>query len=292
MTRAQTFCLAVVLISLSARAQVIDAKLNDLSIAVHDLSSAIRLYSSLGFSMSEGGRSSTTGKIDNSMLAFREGGGLALFQRREGAPFRADVDLEVTSAEQTERDLNVVGLKMNAPTPGSRTWNVTNPDGPVTTKWLSLRFAETAASRPIYFVQILDPEAFRAARPRPAHPNSASALTGVLVAVNDLEKAAAGYGHIGKVATREIPLPEFGAVAKEIVLARGSILLLRASDPAGATAQQLRTRGEGILGLRLSVADLDRTHTAIGEKNVSKDARSVLVSPENAAGVWLQFQAR
>ena len=275
------------LLSASGSAQPIEAKLNDFTIAVDDLPAAKRLYSSLGFLMT-GGRSGSSGEIDNSMSAFRDGGGLALFATRERVKAGdSQTDLEIVSAEQVARELNRAGLKMNDPRPGSRTWNLTN--GPVTTKWLSLRFAEHVNSRPVYFVQILDVAAFRIARPRPAQPNSAISLSALLIAVNDPDKAAAGYGNIGKLSPTEIKLPEFGAFAKEIILARGSIFLLRSADPSGPTAQHLKSRGEGILGVRLAVSDLDQTRKVIGEKNISKDKRFVLVSPENAAGAWLQF---
>ena len=120
--------------------------------------------------------------------------------------------------------------------------------------------------------------------PRPVNPNSASFLSALLIAVNDMQSAAAGYGNIGKVSDLEIPLPEFGAVGKEILLESGSILLLRATDPSGPTARRLKERGEGIFAVRLSVTDLDQARKQIGDRNVSKDPQSILVSPENASG--------
>jgi hypothetical protein len=150
-------------------------------------------------------------------------------------------------------------------------------------------FVDQLASRPLFLIQY----APRSARPLtpPANPNSASSLSALLVAVNDLQGSAAGYGNIGKAGDQEIPLPEFGAVGKEIVLERGSILLLHATDPSGPTARRLKERGEGILAVRLAATDLDQARKQIGERNVSKDKQSVLVSPENAAGVWLELQA-
>jgi hypothetical protein len=86
-------------------------------------------------------------------------------------------------------------------------------------------------------------------------------------------------------------MPEFGATAKEIVLEHGSIFLLDATDPAGPTARRLKARGEGILAVRITVTDLNQARKQIGEKNISTNQQSILVSAENAAGVWLQFQA-
>ncbi len=149
-------------------------------------------------------------------------------------------------------------------------------------KWFTVEFEDKLDSRPVYMVQILNRDVLH----HPFdHPNSALSLSAILVAVNDLEKAAAGYASIGKPSTRAIALPEFGAVAKEIVLARGSILLLRATDPAGPTAQRIKTSGEGLFGMRLDVTDLDQTSCKVSrrKKHFTKDKRTVLVSPDYAA---------
>jgi hypothetical protein len=201
-------------------------------------------------------------------------------------PRRADII--VSSAEQTARDLNNSGTKMKAPAPGSRVFPL--PMGMTTLSWLSLDFEERLASRPVYFIQILDSLEIQAALPRPPHPNTAFELKAILVAVNNIEKAAAGYANIGKLSAREVPIRALGAVAREIILQRGSILLLRATDPSGPVARRLSSEGEGNMGVQLTVTDLDKTRKVIGGKNVSKDNRSVLVGPENAAGAWLQFQ--
>jgi hypothetical protein len=113
-----------------------------------------------------------------------------------------------------------------------------------------------------------------------------------LIAVNDPEQAVAGYGNIGKGGDSAIPLPEFGAVGREIVLDRGNILLLRATDPAGPTARRLKDRGEGILAVRVTATDLDHTRKQVGEKNVSKNKTSVLVSLKTPQGCGWSFRPR
>jgi len=40
----------------------------------------------------------------------------------------------------------------------------------------------------------------------------------------------------------------------------------------------------------MGVADLDQVRSKIRDKNVSQDPQSMLVSPDQAAGVWLEFQ--
>jgi hypothetical protein len=194
--------------------------------------------------------------------------------------------LQIASAQQSAQDLTAAGLKIRGPTPG--TIKMPGEKEPPPTRWWSISFSDELASRPLFLIQ------YAGDRPRtapPTHPNSGSHLSALLIAVNDPEQAAAGYGNIGKVKDQEVPLPEFGATGKEILLERGSILLLRASDPAGPTARRLKERGEGILAVRMTATDLNQARKQVGEKNVSKDDQSVLVAPENAAGVWLEFQA-
>jgi catechol 2,3-dioxygenase-like lactoylglutathione lyase family enzyme len=297
MTRCPALAIAA-LFSGSIFAQPLEAKLDHVVIAVHGLETAKRIYSELGFAITPGGRH--PGGTQNAMAGFRGNGYVELLtpydatlpggsevakllDQGEGA---FEAGLEIDSAEQAARDLSASGIKIKGPTPGT----IVRPSDkePPPTRWWTISFADKVASRPLFLIQyVLDPASPRP--PIPPHPNTASGLSALLIAVNDPEKAAAGYGNIGKLSPTEIPLPEFGAVAKEIVLARGSIFLLRATDPTGPTAQRLKDQGEGILGVRLTVTDLDETRRAIRRKNVSKDEQSVLVSPENAAGVWLQF---
>jgi catechol 2,3-dioxygenase-like lactoylglutathione lyase family enzyme len=290
---------AVTLFSASIFAQPIEAKLDHVVIAVHGLETAKRIYSELGFAVTPGGRH--PGGTQNAVAGFSGGGYLELLTPYDATlPGGSEVaklleqgegafasGLEIDSAEQAARDLNAAGIKIKGPTPGT----ITRPGEkePLPTLWWNVGFVDKTPSRPVFLIQyVRDPAIPRP--PRPPHPNTASSISALLIAVNDPEKAAAGYGNIGKPGS-EIPLPEFGAIAKEIVLARGSIFLLRATDPTGPTAQHLKDQGEGILGVRLAVTDLDETRRAIRRKNISKDDQSVLVSPENAAGAWLQFQA-
>jgi len=285
--------------SASAFAQPIEASLDHVVIAVHDLKAAERVYSGLGFAITPGGRH--PGGTQNSVIRFSVGGYLELLTPSDASlPGGSEVakllehgegafesGLSIDSAEQAAHDLGAAGIKINGPTPGT----IVRPEDkePPPNRWWIIGFADDLASRPVFLIQyVRDP-----ARPRPPaapNPNTASSASALLIAVNDPDKAAAGYGNIGKLSPTEIKLPEFGAIAKEIILARGSILLLRPTDPSGPTAQHLKTRGEGIMGVRLGVTDLDETRRVIGKKNVSKDNQFVLVSPESAAGAWLQLQ--
>jgi catechol 2,3-dioxygenase-like lactoylglutathione lyase family enzyme len=272
MTR--TIALAA-LCSAIASAQTIEVKLYHPAFRVTDMDAAKRLFSGLGFIIS--------GSPTRSACRFPGSGGFEFSENHDLSEGLINADLEIVSADEAARALRAAGLRIVGPTPGSRQLSTG-----ATLKWFTLRFEDKLDSRPVYMVQGLNlvellgnPDSL---------PNSVSSLSALLVAVNDLDKAAAGYVNIGTLSTREVAFPEFGAIAKEIVLARGSIFLLRATDPSGPTAQRLKTRGEGILGVRLAVTDLDQTRKLIGEKNISKDKQTVLVSPENAAGAWLEFQ--
>jgi hypothetical protein len=264
------FCSAI------AFAQPIDVKLNDPGFNVTDLATTRRLFRELGFLMH-------TGNPTGSAILFRDGGGFEFRERSDRSEGPRRADLEIVSADEAAQNLRATGLRIAGPTPGSR---VISGE---TLKWFTLEFEDKLDSRPVYMVQILNPEVLH---PSFDHPNSASSLSAILVAVNDLEKAAAGYASIAKLSSREVAFPEFGAVAKEIVLARGSIFLLQATGPSGPTAQRIKTSGEGLFGMRLAVTDLGQARKVIGGKNVSKDNRTVLVSPENAAGAWLEFHAK
>lgn len=260
-----------------AVAQPIEMKLNDPGFNVVDLAATRRLFSDLGFAMS-------TLNPTMAGIPFREGGGFEFYEHRDRSEGPRRADVEVASVEEAARDLRAAGFKMVGPIAGSRAF----PSGE-TLKWFTLEFEDKLDSRPVYFVQVLNRDVLHGSFD---HPNSASSLSGLLIAVNDLEKATAGYAGIGKLSTREIAFPELGAVAKEIVLGRGRIFLLRATGQSGPTAQRLKTTGEGLFGMRVAVADLDQARIVIGAKNISREKRVVLVSPENAAGAWLEFHSK
>jgi catechol 2,3-dioxygenase-like lactoylglutathione lyase family enzyme len=322
MIKTLTFAI-VVLCCANAFAQSVGTKLDHVVIAVHDLEAAKRLYSGLGFSIpSRNGRHPTGTEnsvallsggstadltqggdapqylelitpYDTSLSGGPSGGGRGYAEYLIQGDGARSAGLRIASAEQAARDLSAAGLKIKGPTPGRQMW--AGEKEPTSPQWWTISFVDQLGSRPVFLIQygrgVLESGLARAAA-LPRNPNSASSLSALLVAVNDLQGAAAGYRNIGKASDREIPLPEFGAVAKEIVLERGSILLLHPTGPSGPTARRLKERGEGILAVRVGVTDLDQARKQAGARNVSKDKQSVLVSPENAFGVWLEFQAR
>src|SRR5579871_5240452 len=120
----------VTLVCATAFGQSVGAKLDHVIIAVHDLEMAKRLYSGLGFSISENGRL-PTGAV-NSVAYFAdaylelitpydtslsEGRRIAEDLRHgEGAK---GAGLKIASAEQTARSLRAAGLKIDGPTPGT-----------------------------------------------------------------------------------------------------------------------------------------------------------------------------
>jgi len=299
MARIPIGAVAVTLFCANAFAQSVGAKLDHVEIAVHDLEAAKSLYSRLGFSISENGRHPTG--TANALVYFRDGylelitpydtslsGGRGIAEDLKQGEGGKGAGLQIASADQAARELRAAGMKINGPTPG--TIMMAGQKDPPPTSWWIVSFADQLASRPLWLIQYAFPAWLRDLSP-PENPNSAFSLSTLLIAVNDLRSSIAGYGRIGKASDRDIRLPEFGAVGKEIVLERGRVVLLRATDPSGPTARRLKEQGEGILAVRLAATDLDQVREQIGQRDVAKDKQSVLVSPENAAGVWLEFEA-
>ena len=276
MARTLTFALAV-LGSAIVVAQPIAVKLRNTGFNVIDLAATRHMFSDLGLTIS-------TGNPTRSIIQFREGGAFEFGEHRDRSEGPGRAEVEVVSAQDAARDLRAAGFRIIGPTAASRVL-----PGGETLRWSTLEFEDKMDSRPVYMIQMLNPEVVQRSVD---HPNTVSSLSAVLIAVSDLDKAAVGYAPIGKLSSREVAFPEFGAVAKEIVLARGSIFLLRATGPSGPTAQRIKASGEGLFGMRLGVTDLDQARKVIGEKNISRDSRAVLVSPENAAGAWLEFRAK
>ncbi len=223
----------VALFSVIAPAQPIEAKLDHVQVAVHDLDAARLLYTALGFSMRSVGRHPTG--TANSSMHFTESGYIELITAYDAtlpggktiADFTkkgdggADIGLAISSADQAARDLRGGGFRVEGPNPG--TVMRAGDKEPPPTLWWSVGFSDRAASRPVFMIQYLEDQS---ARHFAAGPNAVSSLASVLIAVNDPDKAVAGYGNLGTVSPREVRVPEFGAMAKEIVLARASILLL------------------------------------------------------------------
>ena len=106
---------------------------------------------------------------------------------------------------------------------------------------------------------------------------------------HDLEKAAGGYAGFGKLSGREVAFPEFGAVAREIVLARGSIFLLQATGPSGPSAQRIKTSGGGLFGMRLAVTDLGQARKVIGKKTFRRTSGRCSSRPKMQRGHGRSF---
>jgi hypothetical protein len=176
-------------------------------------------------------------------------------EKGEGA---LSAGLRVASAESAARDLTAAGLKVHSPRAGTI---LKSGETQAPTLWWTVGFEDEVAARPMFLIQYIRP-----VPPGTPHPNSASILNALLVCVSDMEKAASAYREIGQVIDREIPMPEFGAAAKQVLLKSGSILLQRATDSAGPTARRLKERGEGILGVRIGVTDLGQARSFVGKK--------------------------
>jgi catechol 2,3-dioxygenase-like lactoylglutathione lyase family enzyme len=284
----------------SAFSQPVNAQLDHVVIAVSDLEAAKNLYAGLGFSIASKNGRHPSG-TDNSTARLSDGylelltpfdsslpDGRDLAERLKKGDGGAAAGLQIASAEQTALDLRTSGMNIVGPTPGT----IMRPGDkePAAAGWWNIAFGGARfieSPHPLFLIQY----APRPPRAVPTHPNSASSLSAVLIAVNDLKGSIAWYEKIGKVSNHDIALPEFGAVGKEVALERGTILLLRATDPSGPTARRINAQGEGILAVRLGASNMEQVRKELGSKNVGRDLQLALVSPENAAGIWLEFQA-
>jgi catechol 2,3-dioxygenase-like lactoylglutathione lyase family enzyme len=294
MDRMLALAVATSLSLADASAQRVKTTLNHIVIGVRDLEAARRAYSALGFVVSSGGRH--PGGTQNLNIILSSGAylelispydttlpaGRSMAERLEKGEGAYSAGLEIASAENAVHELSAAGIKVTGPTAGTIVMPGETQPPP---RWWTVAFADKMASRPLFLIQYV-PYHF----PARSHPNSALSLSALLIGVSDQEKAAAAYAAIGEVNDREIPLPEFGAIGKQITLERGSIFLLRATDPTGPTGRRLREQGEGILAIRVGVTDLDQARKATQNKSIPAD-ESLLISPEKGAGVWLQLEA-
>jgi catechol 2,3-dioxygenase-like lactoylglutathione lyase family enzyme len=235
MTKLPIGVMALALFCANAFAQPVGAKLDHVVIAVHDLEAAKKLYSGLGFSIpSDNGRHPGYG-TDDSEPSFNDGYlelltpydtslpvGRELAEHLKKGDGAIAAGLQIASAERTARDLRAAGMKINGPTPGTIT-RLGDKEPPRPGWWL-ITFGRAQivdplmASRPVFLIEYATrPAATGPVAPesdKPTNPNSASSLSAVLIAVNDVQKAVVEWGKIGNANDKEIRLPEFGLSGK------------------------------------------------------------------------------
>ena len=273
------------------------ARIDHVVIAVRDLEEAIRRYQALGFAVSPGGRHTGLGTY-NAIVRFgldylelisiydeRElgnrglnGVSLAEFLRRqEGglvgyALATADIEEDAARFEQT-------GLEAEGPFAMQRL----RPDGRQLS-WRLLVPGGTSWRQPWPFLIQWDaPDDVRLTWEQPGvHPNGASGVAGIAVAVRDLERGIDLYQRqLGLTLDSLGEASQLAAQQASFHVGAFSIDLY-APTGAGPVQQVLDSVGEGPFELTLSSASLDQTKRFLSQHGISIDP-----IPERAATLAL-----
>jgi catechol 2,3-dioxygenase-like lactoylglutathione lyase family enzyme len=129
------------------------------------------------------------------------------------------------------------------------------------------------------------------------HPNTAQRLGATWLAVDDVERAASAYAHIGLKPSPPHPAPVPEVKVATVPLGAGSLLLAEPRTSSSPFAQVLARRGGTVamVGISFEVASIQRAASALGpkvrtsEQYVGQFGRSFHVLPEQAHGAWLEF---
>lgn len=231
--------------------------------------------------------------IDDSKKAAQQRPGYVTFlEQHQGA---LTLVLNVSSADSTADFLRRRGLKVRGPEPapfmaeGTATpafWCVfLEPDLP----GLVSAFCEYAPSIEEHFHRTKVEEWQR-------HPNTATGIKSVWIAVRDLKAATKAYESVGLRAGKKRDLPELGATGREIEAGQGVILLLQPKGKNGKAASFLADRGEGIMGVSIGAAELMAARKLL-ETTTKRDfipyigpyGTSMLIPAELAYGLWIEM---
>lgn len=279
--RRAAILISAVLIAASSTRPVVAqvGGIDHIPIVVADLDSAAATYSRLGFSLKPG-RAHDNG-IRNRHVKFPDGTELELITADsaadeltreylrllaagEGAAFLA---LYTTDANQLKRNLDAAGIERN-----SGGYGVSFPsDSPIRFIFFGGR-NHSPTDRPEHF----------------AHPNGATSLAGVWLALSDSVSFAELGDAIG------LPRPVSFPPESTIVLEKGFIRLV--------PERRQIIAGRPITGATLCVADLNATRAflsrALGRQfsppspngdQLNRETQSALLAPTNTHGLWLEF---
>jgi catechol 2,3-dioxygenase-like lactoylglutathione lyase family enzyme len=270
-------------------------------IAVSDLERAIEVYRSLGFDVFPGGRHEHRG-THNALIRFGgadyiellgvydpdkavhsglNGRTLAEFVRdRDGGLVGhcyATGDIEAEAARMREASLEMVGpFEMRRERPDGRalTWRLLVPvDVPWRRRWP-------------FFIQWNDPDEERlSVEGVGAHPNGARTVTGVAVAVRDLEDAVSLYSALFDAEPRcRSKSPGLAAELATFDI-RGFTIDLLAPSGDGPVRRALERDGEGPFEVTVEVADPEAAVEALAHAGIEAEGRreGTLRVPSGAA---------
>ncbi len=220
-------------------------------------------------------------------------------QRNEGA---TGVALHVSSADSAANFLRGRGFDVAGPDvfPPPRE----ESQQPQPWMWRTVSFKKRTGPGAIVFLieyneqarenrQKEDLQKYEAAR---VHPNTAEKIQSVWITVKDLDAAVKAYESIGLSAGRRVNLPQLEARGHEVVAGNGVVLLLQANTPKSKVTSFLARRGEGIMGVSIKVAALNRARNIL-ETNIKQKftpyvgayGKSILIPAEVTRGVWVEL---
>lgn len=288
--------------------------MDHVGVAVPDLEAAARTYQELGFSKPQTGR--LPNGIRNVNFYFADATYLELLTHydRGKATWLADFTdkhsgalflvLSAYSPEATAAFLARRGLRISKPVSG--TIQTAVEQAMPEEKWKTFAYersplpgdplyfiAYNRAGREAYLAKLRD----RRVRRLLYHDNTALGLKAVWLAVDDLPRATQAFVGAGFTAGRTFVEPRLRANGQVIEAGEGAIHLLGSAAPDGAVATFLRQRGgPGLMGLTIEAGSAAAAAKLIGARTKRSLAAapgllgpSVLVPPELAHGVWLEF---
>jgi catechol 2,3-dioxygenase-like lactoylglutathione lyase family enzyme len=250
-----------------------------LVIRVHDLKQTIADFTELGFTLQRGG-THADGSTQNALIGFDDGSYIELIAflkdarehrwwdagQRVGEGF-VDFALLPESVARTVEASYARGLYYEGPIPGGRI----RPDG-TRLEWQIGR----PSTRDLPFLcGDLTPRFLRVAEGDVRkHRNGTTGLAAINVAVADLDKSIDRYRILlGDVAVHRSTLVGHGVQLATLPLGATTVTLLSPVDDTGAGATdladelraRLATRGEGVIGAALRVADAAHARTLPSE---------------------------
>jgi catechol 2,3-dioxygenase-like lactoylglutathione lyase family enzyme len=292
--------------------------LNHVSILVHDLPATLALFrDQLGFNASSWGRFAEgleNGGVEFSNHTYLEF--LAVYDAQKAASsdevaFLKDHEgaigfgLETDSAQRAAKFLRSRGIAAKVATttsegyvePGvkfSGTWLFREIDLPKETPGGPFLIEYNRANQP---ERAKDPEVARKRALERIHPNGAIRLSAVWIAVKNLNASIETYKRLGLVPGRTIEVPELAADGREIAAGSGLLLLLapKAAHNSGPVDDFLASRGEGLMGVTIEVADIARVRDYLKAHAAGvldprwESADYVLIPGAAAHGLWLRL---
>lgn len=275
-------------------------RLDHVILAVEDLEATAQLFrDSLGFRL--GPRARLPNGMENVVLGLGDTTYLELLAiyddekapprittflaTGEGAPTMA---LRVSSADRTAALLRTRGFAATGPLSGTAA--VRGGDAPAE-MFRYVLFTEKVLPNNLFFVEYDQEARARMIERLPpeerdfaAHPNTASGLMAVWVAVGDLASASAAYESLGLELEETAVVPPTGADGRCVRVARGCILLL------------LSPADTGIVGVTLRVDDMRAAGAAIvGDPPSAYDGvlgPSIRIPSRRARGLFIELVER